>query len=68
VRLPAVLLIVGPTALSAYAGCRQLQAVPAGPHSPEQIRAVDAIHAYVRRVERAFRLTEDASPEADPGD
>ena len=66
-RLLAVLLIVGLAALSAYAGCRQLQAVPPGQNPPDHIKAVDTIHAYIQRVERAFRLTDDTSP-AEPPD
>jgi hypothetical protein len=67
-RLLAVLLIVGLAALSAYAGCRQLHAVPPGQHPPDHIKAVDTIHAYIQRVERAFHLTDDTSPGADPAD
>ncbi len=59
-RLLALLLIVGLTALSAYAGCRQLQSAPPGTHPPDRIEAVDAIHAYIRRVEQALRLTDEA--------
>jgi len=55
-----VLLIVGLTALSAYAGCRQLHEMPAGSRSVDRIEAVDAIRAYVSRVERALRSSDDA--------
>ncbi|MBM3499008.1 MAG: hypothetical protein FJX74_10095 [Armatimonadetes bacterium] len=59
-RLLALLLIVGLTALSAYAGCRQLHEVPPGDRPVDRIEAVDAIRAYVQRVESALRSTEEA--------
>jgi hypothetical protein len=61
-RLLALLLIVGLTAVTAYAGCRQLHATSSAAARPsDRIEAVDAIHAYVRRVERALRLTDEPS-------
>ena len=68
-RLLAVLLIVGLTAMSAYAGCHQLRSTPPDHASAGQIKAVEAIRTYLSRVERALRATDDTPcPEAPPED
>jgi hypothetical protein len=72
VRLLAVLLIVALMTLSAYVGCRELSNAPPGPRPADRIEAVEKIHAYLERVERALRSIDDAlypdepSPEGHP--
>ena len=62
-RLAAVLLIVVLTALSAYAGSRQLHDLRPDSASSDQIESVRAIHSYLERVEQALRTADPASIE-----
>ena len=60
-RLLAVLLIIGLTAMSAYAGCRQLRPSHGERPPGDRIQAVETIHAYLERVRQVMRWSDDSA-------